>query len=652
MINNTISNTNNIFMGEKLSQNRREELISYFSKLWIKIKDLSELEKNSFFSDAVKNKFLKRPLLSRFTFSEKLGISPIASTFPLPQVLSRYDKVSLNIYFDFSISKYNEEQNPIVLEKNVGLFYVVDTLIKDALNFLRKKLKEHKKNNEFEDNNYTTDYLKDFDDMINNPKNKFLLKIGLVEEFIFGDSPISSNSFIRRKIREREKVDLLLLRKSESELKPNLSQFPLLIRIESHQPYCFDSLFNYFSKKINQKNEIEVEKSIIFMYKNGLKDRNNDIINNINNKNEVKNLNLSDQKEENNNNDKTSNKMINESITNNNNNITNNFTNNMSNNMSNNLIPNMNFNQNLNICGNYQKENLNHNQQNLNKNSYKDFYMKNDMKRRDYLKKYCESGEADYPFNIKIKSITNLTAILYHIKDDQYDFGQMIIMNFKKKLKNKKNFIEFLQEKFNFCKKKPADKEDKEKIESEKEKKHEAKLMSNREKNYILEKQLIDELNFMNFNKNLEDIQFNTSHSLIGFSDQNFYSKLKDYYNNMLIKKNLKEHYNCFENFNVNEKKNFYYHVIDDHYNPFNLILDYIEFLPVHIMLEVSLVYGMSCVRIMKTKFSLIKEDIVINEKINFSQFKHKHKNKGKNDEKNKDSMDYEFLYVIIKFFL
>ena len=71
------------------------------------------------------------------------------------------------------------------------------------------------------------------------------------------------------------------------------------------------------------------------------------------------------------------------------------------------------------------------------------------MKRREYLKKYCESGEADYPFTIKVKSITNLSAVLYHIKDKEYDFGNMILMNFKKKLKNKKNFMETLQERFN-----------------------------------------------------------------------------------------------------------------------------------------------------------------------------------------------------------
>lgn len=551
----------------------------------------------------MKNRFLKRPFISRFTFPEKLGINPISTTFPLPQILSRYDKVNINIYYDFSVSKFNEKElQPIVYEKNVGLFYVVDTLIKDALLNLRKKLKEHseKKLNdsnvneiEINDNNNNSDYLKEFDEMINNPKNKFLLKIGLVEEFIFGDSPISSNSFIRRKIREREKVNLLLIRKSENELKPNLSNFPLIIRIGTHQEYSYDILFNYFLRKINQKNELDAEKSIIFMYKNGIGNNNNNKEN--------------DQKEENPKNEINCEKLLT------------NFINNDSN-----------------------LQNESKNTEEISDN-FTEFYTKKNLKRREYLKKYCESGEADYPFTIKVKSITNLSAVLYHIKDKEYDFGNMILMNFKKKLKNKKNFMETLQERFNFCNKKKSNKEEKE---NEKERKHQAKMMKTRDNNYLKEKHLLDELNFMNFNKNknFEEIYFNNKHKLLGFRDINF--RLKDYYKPFLLKKSSEEIEN-FKNkiFNKADKLNFYNHTDETYNNPFNMILDYLNFLPVHILLEVSLVYGMCNVRLMKTRCTLIKEDIVINEKINFSQ--NKKKSQKNHDEKNKENHnEYDFLYV------
>lgn len=573
---------------------------------------MAELEKTSYFSDNVKNKFLKRPLISKYTFPEKIGINPMPSTFPLPQVLSRYEKVCVNIFYHTSITNFQEEEEefyknyknepsnkvePIVYEKNIGLFYVIDTLIKDALIFLRKNLNNRVKdldesgieiNNEI--NEKRPDYVKKFDEMINDPKNKFLLKIALVEEHLFGDSPISSNSHIRRKIREREKVTLLLLRKTENELKPNLSNFPLIIRVGEKREYSYDILFQSFFKKINQKSEIEAEKSIIFMFKNGITNKENNE-NPSKNPKEIKEED-SPQKIENNNNED-------------------------------NLLENI-FNEN---------NNNNNIEDKFEKNNF-EFYQKKNLKRREYLKKYCESGEADYPFTVKVKSINNLTAILYHIIDKEYNFSDQIIMNFKKKVMNKKNFLENLRERFNFCKKKNEEDKDKE---SEKERKHQEKLMKTRESNYKEEKELINKLNFMNFNKNkhLEDITINTRHKLHSFRHINF--TLKDYYKTFSLKNNEETNYGEFK---PEEKRNFYNHKEETYKNPFNMIINYLNFLPVHIVLEVSLAYGMSSIRMFKTKCAIIKEDIIINEKINFSQIKEKHSSK-------EDQMDYKFLYVI-----
>jgi hypothetical protein len=262
------------------------------------------------------------------------------------------------------------------------------------------------------------------------------------------------------------------------------------------------------------------------------------------------------------------------------------------------------------------------------------------LKRREYLKKYCESGESDYPFTIKINSITNLTAILFHIMDDEYKFD-MILMNFKKDKKDKKNYFDKVTEKltscFNKCKSKKGD----EKETPQKEIDHQKSLKKKRNTTYLKEKKTIEKLNFMNFDKNCEEI--NLSKNKLG-SSEIVNNNLKEYFKSFSKVKPIEENDEIL-NFDKEVKRN-----ISDqnNLNPFNLIFDdYLNFLPVHINLEVSLVYGMNCIRLMRTRCSIIKEDIIINEKINFSQFKMKGKPSA-DDEKKEKNKDYKFLYVKI----
>ena len=89
-----MNNFNQNFKDEKFY---KKELINHFDGIWKKIKNISELENNYHASESVKNKFLRRPFFSKFLNPENIGKSAFSSTFPLPQCLSRYEKITLNI---------------------------------------------------------------------------------------------------------------------------------------------------------------------------------------------------------------------------------------------------------------------------------------------------------------------------------------------------------------------------------------------------------------------------------------------------------------------------------------------------------------------------------------------------------------------------
>jgi len=519
----------------------KKELISHFNEMWKKIKNISELEYNYFSSEYVKDKYFKKTFSSRFLNPENLGKTFLASTFPLPQCFSRYEKVSLNIYFHDSVSSFSKYVRPILFQKEVGLFYVVDTLIKDSLIYLKRVLENEKTNNyesEFQynlkenNNNSDLDHLDKLEHLINDTKNKFILKLCLLEDYIYGDIPICQNENIRRKIRERESINLLLMRFDEKEIKPNISNFPFIIQIVERQLYNYEDLLNYFLNKIDFKNENLNDISIVFMMKSE-----------------------------------------------------------------------------------YQKS------------DEKNVYIKKNFKRREYLQKYIESGECDYPFIISIKSISNLTSIINHINSESYEFNHMVLMNFKKKKKIKKNILETIFNKILFCcKNKDTDKDEEEK----KQQQHEAKLSKKREKEYTEEKDLLKELNFMEFSKNNNEEIIKLNNKNKNLSSLN----LKNYKTSFISEKSGNTN-----NFKDNKNKINYFHSETEKYdNPFLMIKEYINFLPIHVVLKVSLVYGLNKIRVFESKGCIIKDDIIINEKINFSQFK--------KVDKSVQIHDYDFLYV------
>ncbi len=164
-------------------------------------------------------------------------------------------------------------------------------------------------------------------------------------------------------------------------------------------------------------------------------------------------------------------------------------------------------------------------------------------------------------------------------------------------------------------------------------------MNKSRENDYNIEKTILNDLNFMEFTKNNHEecIMINNKIKLQNFST---IKSLKDYYK---CYTDYKRDINS-EDVGNNLKKNFYDSIKETYSTPFSKIKQYINFLPTHIVLEVSLVYGLYKIRVFISKGCLIKEDIIINENINFSQFK-KIENK-KVSSTNTHTPEFDFLYV------
>jgi hypothetical protein len=91
------------------------------SDKWEIIKDLSKLESESYLSKA-SYEYFKRPLPSKFLFSEKLGLLSFNSCYPLPGAFWEYGNVNLKITIHSSVCPPPEDN--FVIEKMVPFYYV------------------------------------------------------------------------------------------------------------------------------------------------------------------------------------------------------------------------------------------------------------------------------------------------------------------------------------------------------------------------------------------------------------------------------------------------------------------------------------------------------------------------------------------------
>ena len=188
------------------------------------------------------NHFFERPFSSSFLFPESLGINNFTSTYPIPIKFKDYKQIILQIQIDISISKEVK-----IIVKKVGFYYNVDTIIKETLRTILKKLEN-------------TDNLAGLQSLLRDSSKKFVLKFNLYEEYIFGDYPIGTYETIRKSIREFEPINLILKVVDKSIVSPKLSHYPPIIYMSVEKKYNYLKLIKKYFKKYQ-------DESIVFRFK-------------------------------------------------------------------------------------------------------------------------------------------------------------------------------------------------------------------------------------------------------------------------------------------------------------------------------------------------------------------------------------------------
>lgn len=528
-----------------------------YDKDWESIIELSQLGKDEFLSSNYYS-FFERPLNSSCLFAECLGLNNFNSTYPLPMCYSNYE-VNLIISFHSGVISDDKKIIPdkdLIINRKVGFFYVVDTIIKDSLRVLMNRLRSLIEQDEEEDetnNNYMADtqnkpYTSMFNKLSKNIKcgnYKFVLKLKQYEEYLYGDYPICTYEPIRTLVREFEPVSLFLMMYEKEKVIPPISHYPPIL----YQPE--KTLTDYYDLT---KRYLDSFPENCIVYKT------------------------------------------------------------------------------------------------LPKETQSEYFFKSKpLKRRAKLTKYCESGEADFPCSIKIRSISNLFAIKYHINSKNYNHKEVILPYFvqlesKEDLKNKQNILEKMGEKMiKLCKKKDKNKTHKDAQEEKKdEEKHHKNQIKNIMTKYPHNISLHDELNYMKIHKNKKKGE-NAFSKLI-------YNSLKtntpEYKLTKLTKlsKSLKD-YNtyqvCYHSesnqiednsekniFNIQDRDEFTQQFENLKYedeikNPLFeetlLLQDYQlpqKIAPIFLKLEIMLYYGCYEIYKMDSRFMIINNNINVNEKM------------------------------------
>lgn len=393
--------------------------IQNYGKMWEGIIELSQLGSEEFLSPSFYS-FFKRPFPSGMLFPESLGLNNFNSTYPLPMCFSNYE-INLIITFHSTVLQDDKKVIPLkdlVINRKVGFYYVVDTIIKDSIRVLLSRLRqlmgqdeeeEEVNNNNINVNNTTDNTAKPYTALFNrvsknlkSGKYKFVLKLKSYEEYLYGDNPICTYESIRTLVREFEPVSLFLMMYERERVVPSITHYPpLLYQPEGTETDFYDLCKRFF--------ENFPDNCIIFSP-------------------------ISDDKD-------------------------------------------------------------------------KELFLKpRQLRRREQLTKYCESGECDYPFYFSVNSISNLFAIKYHTNSHSYNNKEVILPYFsqiesKEALKSKKNILEKVAEKvMKVCKKKNKT-ENNEQEEKKEEEKHHKNQLKNIMTKYPENLSLHNELNYLKIQK-------------------------------------------------------------------------------------------------------------------------------------------------------
>ena len=284
---------------KKIDTNKEKLLLEKFSLNWRKMQIISGFNKNNYLSDNY-IKYFSRPIYNKFFNSQDLYLYSFNSTLPLSKTMSNrlysniYIHYDLGSFFSFPKNKRNEyilnyikgafmilSQTP----RQVSLFYIVDTLIKDSLkifeNFIlnlldnldtEKDLDKILKKEENEQNNIDSDdeislkeidFIKRDEDLKNKVyeflismkkkftilksdlNKRFIFKFYDSEEFLYGNYTIGSYNYIRNKARQHEGINLLLQNYPLYKISPPLMSYPPIIKIEKNKD-SYETLFKLY----------------------------------------------------------------------------------------------------------------------------------------------------------------------------------------------------------------------------------------------------------------------------------------------------------------------------------------------------------------------------------------------------------------------
>ena len=281
-----------------IDSNKEKLLLEKFCLNWRKMQIISGFNKNNYLSDNY-IKYFSRPIYNKFFHSQDLNLYSFNSTLPLSKTMS--NRLYTNIYIHYDIDSFfsfpKNKRNEYILNyiksafmtlsqtpRQVSLFYIVDTLIKDSLkifeNFVLNLLdnlesendldeylkKENEQNNLDSDDEISLkeiDFIKRDEDLKNKVyeflismkkrftilksdlNNRFIFKFYDSEEFLYGNYTIGSFNYIRNKARQHEGINLLLQYYPLHKISPPLMSYPPIIKIEKNKD-SYETLFKLY----------------------------------------------------------------------------------------------------------------------------------------------------------------------------------------------------------------------------------------------------------------------------------------------------------------------------------------------------------------------------------------------------------------------
>ena len=284
---------------KKIEINKEKTLLEKFSINWRKMQLISGFNKNNYFSDNY-IKYFSRPIYHKFFNQQDLNLYSFNSTLPLSKTMS--NKLYTNIYIHYDIDSFfsfpNNKRTEFILNyiksafatlsqtpRQISLFYIVDTLIKDSIkvfeNYILNLLDNLDSNDEFDDFiqkeendsqiNETEeeisfkeiDYIKRDEDVKNKVyeflismkkkftslkmdlNHRFIFKFFDTEEFLYGNYIIGSYNYIRNKARQHEGINLLLQYYPLYKISPTNMSYPPIIRIGKSEA-TYENLFKLY----------------------------------------------------------------------------------------------------------------------------------------------------------------------------------------------------------------------------------------------------------------------------------------------------------------------------------------------------------------------------------------------------------------------